>query len=112
MGRVYAVEPQEGERNGNGCRVFHLGGGKIRFAFRVEFDGDADEGIATVHFHVADANGDVFLECTAPNGAPESTGSACAASFRTWVKIFHPGEPDPRPRAADTPVLIEAHTGD
>lgn len=89
MGRVYAVDPGPGERDGAGYRVFNAAGNKIPFVYRVELDADADEGAASVFFFVADEKGSPFVD---------DTGLAvCKASTRAWVRVRPRGAPDPGP---------------
>jgi hypothetical protein len=108
MGRVYDVEPKAGERWGNRHRVFRAADlwknadgsvsvGKwvpLGLVYRVEFDGDADEGPATVYAFAADAEGRMFTD--------ESGVEIARVSFRTTAKI----EPMPGAPAADAPVVV------
>jgi hypothetical protein len=53
MGRVYAINPDlsKGERYGGNCRAFSHPTMQAFYdgCFRVEFDEDTDEGMATIH---------------------------------------------------------------
>jgi hypothetical protein len=55
MGRVYAIDPDlsKGERSGHGYRAFSHPIQYVFFygAFRIEFDEDKDEGMATITGH-------------------------------------------------------------
>lgn len=87
-GRIYGLNRNAvGERFGGGYRFLTAAGEKLRFAFRVEFDADADEGMATVSVHVSDAAGQPLVNYEA--------GGSCQATVRTWVRAVAPGQPDP-----------------
>lgn len=78
MGRVYDVRPRGGERSGLGMRCHTADGGHLR-ATRVEFDDDADEGVATVTICVSDSDGKYVRT---PGGR-----EVCRATFRAWVRV-------------------------
>lgn len=83
MGRVYTVEPKDGERSGVDTKCF-VAGLPIPGVFRVEFDDDTDEGFATVHayFNIADKS---------PwQAVVDVTGEAAiTCTFRHYVYLAH-----------------------
>jgi hypothetical protein len=87
-GRIYGLPGESGVRDGTGCRVFTLVGDKIPMVTRVELDEDANEGMATVTAIVRDEGGRPLVD--------HQKGEACRATFRTWVRVFEKGEPDPK----------------
>jgi hypothetical protein len=87
MGRVYGMPDEPGVLSGAGCRVFDHRGEKILFPRRVEFDADADEGMATVTATVTTARGSRLVDF--------EKNEECRVTFRTWVRLVHRGEPDP-----------------
>jgi len=97
MGRVYGLPSEPGVLSAAGCRVFRHTGAKIPFVCRVAFDADADEGMATVTSHVTDGDGKVVID---PKGGESGRGAACTATYRTWVRLVHAGQPDP-PKTPD-----------
>lgn len=94
MGRVYAVEPKDGERSGVGFRVDHptlvWGGppnapavgawGELTNVTRVEFDGDADEGPAWVEAFVETKDGLLVQSA-------EFRGQPVTVRFRAYVRV-------------------------
>ncbi len=100
MGRVYGIEPGPGVRPAHGCRVFTPAGVKVPFVTRVAFDGDADEGVATVTALARGADGQPIIDPVA--------GEACRVTFRTWVRLARKGQPDPPP----TPDAVLYRQGD
>lgn len=89
MGRVYGLPGDPGALSCVGRRVFSFQGAKIPFVQRVEFDDDADEGMATVRALAADAAGNALIDY--PNDR------ACPVVFRTWVRVLRTSDPDPVP---------------
>ncbi len=109
MGRVYTLSPDKskGQRSGKGYRFFTPTGEKIRHVYHVEFDADADEGMATLATFVCTQAGTVLVDYSADE--------ACRVTFRTWVRAVPPGMPDPcaNPeatlwRAADGSIAVNA----
>lgn len=81
-GRVYAVYPKAGERDGSDHEVY-IAGKKVHGVYRVELDDDADTGFATVHAYF-NAGGDKFV----PIPANDNT-EAVKVSFRHNVYVAH-----------------------
>jgi hypothetical protein len=88
------------ERFGGGCRFFTHKGAKVgRAVFRVEFDEDADEGMATVSQYLCDAQGNVIVD-------PEANAPLTVVA-RMWVRAIAPGRPEPVP----SPKAVLAKVG-
>lgn len=90
-GRVYGLPGDFGVRDGSGCSVYTAGGVKIPGVTRVEFDRDADDGMAAVT---------AYFAVSAADGKPHflvdyDKNEACLVTFRTWVRIVHKGQPSP-----------------
>jgi len=98
------------------CKVYDDAGAEVRAVFRVEFDGDGDEGMATVSRYEADANGAVVLRDVLTSGVVDAkkmigpqVGKVVAVpaviTERRWVrvvpKVFNQTE-------ADTPVEVRS----
>ena len=99
--RVYGVTGAPGELDARGCKVFTHTGARIRYANRVEFDADADSGMATVTAIMTDEAGDFLVDV--------QKGEACHVTFRTWVRLVQKGQPDP-PKTPDV-MLWDAGDG-
>jgi hypothetical protein len=92
MGRVYyaKADPAKGELPLAGRKVATVKGIPIALVYRVEFDEDADEGLATVGAYVTDVRGNAVVDYLASAG--------CEATFRTWVRVWPAGaDPVPTP---------------
>lgn len=88
-GRIYGLPGDAGARDGTGCRFFTANGAKIPFVTRVEFDADADRGMASVTAYMRDAGDNIVVDL--------EKHEACKVTFRTWVQVALKGEPDPQP---------------
>ena len=93
MGRVYAINPDKarGELFGGGLQVYTHTGQKIRYVSRVEFDKDADRGIAAVTAYYATEDGGIILDVSKNEGA--------SITFKTWIQIIPNGQ---------RPTVVEA----
>lgn len=105
MPRIYDVRPAAGERHWPGATriLAHDAGGfeadgeisdrqfgELAKVFRIEFDEDADEGLATVHVLIQSKREKMVR-------TPDAKGIA-RASFRCWCKIE-------RIEQADVPIV-------
>lgn len=108
MPRVYTcpADPEKGERDGAGCRVYTAYGDKIPMVQRVELEADSDSGMATVHA--------VYCLDGKPVADPDKA-LPCVVTFRTWVQVIHKGQPDPERdlqislwRMADGSIALDA----
>jgi len=106
MGRVYTVEPKDGELNGVNTKCF-VAGLSVPGVYRVEFDEDADEGFATVHAYfniadnspwrpVVDVTGDAAITCTFRHYVYLAHGDAIDAEAVNRTTFRHL----PKPKAA------------
>jgi hypothetical protein len=86
-GRVYGLPGEPGVRSGAGYRFFTHTGAKLARVFRVEFDADADEGMASVSMSATDAAGGALLD-------PEANESVTFTA-RLWVRGVPPGQTAP-----------------
>ncbi len=94
--RVYSCAPCEGEWDGNGCRVLTADDVEIGIVRRVEFDRDADSGMATVEVYFKDCNGRFLIDYLENN--------PCIATIRTWCKVVPI-------RANSEPILAQSNQG-
>lgn len=81
-GRVYDVNPKDGERDGSGFRCY-IAGRHIRGVYRVELDEDSDEGLALVH---------AYFNASYSGWTPIPTNEgneAVKVSFRHNVYVAH-----------------------
>jgi len=62
MGRIYSIDPQPGELDGKRMHVFWPNGRKMIGVYRVEFDDDTDDGMATVFGYIHDTAGQFFVD--------------------------------------------------
>lgn len=86
--RTYGLIPSATVRDGKGYRFLNAMNEKFEFVSRVEFDEDADEGMARITF------------CPLINGQPlldYEKSEACSCTIRTWVRAIPPGQPLPEP---------------
>lgn len=88
-GRIYGLPGEPGVRDGSGCRIFTWNGIRIPMPVRVEFDRDADEGLATVTSFITAADNSPVVDY--------ENNQVCRATYRTWVQLVHRGQPDPAP---------------
>lgn len=95
MGRVYTVNPDvsKGERSGNGFRLYTVNlTNYINCAFRVEFDQDTDDGMATVTAYATDNTGKPLVD--------QPAGRGCKITFRTFCRMRkNDGSVKPEPNA-------------
>lgn len=99
-GRIYGMDKgKPGERWGGDYRAYTHQGEKLTHVFRIEFDADTDEGMATVSLFVLNANGGVLLD-------PEANRAA-TATCRLWLKVVPKGEAVPV-----TPEAVLVKQGD
>jgi hypothetical protein len=88
-GRVYGVDRNHPtERFGGDVRPYTHTGARIPVGvFRIEFDDDADEGLATVSFYVLDSQGKPVID-------PERNEPVLVRS-RMWLRVAPKGEAVP-----------------
>ncbi len=98
------------------CKVYDDAGAEVRAVFRVEFDGDGDEGMATVSRYEAtvDANGGLVVAVAMPAPPVDEFGvgrdgegnpvycNPVTATERRWVKVV----PTVFQMQADKPVEL------
>ena len=96
------------------CKVYDDTGAEVRAVFRVELDGDGDEGVATVRRYEMDANGMLVVKLAklpvdaegngiAPDGS-RVTPEPSVITERRWVRIV----PTVFEQQADTPVEVRS----